>query len=220
MASEPPKYLWKVNHNGQKVLDGAFPPIHTVKIVLQMLEAEEGFPQSVAEQLRQTVFRAFAEPDRGIAAIDKVPSSDEEVESTVGNLSILVVDFQLAISMIGCNLEKWLELLPEERRQDVALEMSNVFTDEFQESGKMLQVQPFFENDFPGNMMKVFQSELQYLIPPTQAIRGTTEVWPFYYELSDAEESQSPIIPESLKSLAPLFSRRTKLSYRLLLLQK
>ena len=216
MASEPPKYLWKANHNGQKVLDGTFPPIHTVKIVLQMLEAEEGFPQSVAEQLRQTVFRAFAEPDRGIAAIDKVPSSDEEVESTVGNLSILLVDFQLAISMIGCNLGKWLELLPEERRQDVALEMSNVFTDEFQESGKMLQVQPFFENDFPGNMVKVFQSELQYLIPPNQMIHGTTEVWPFYFELSDAEESQSPIIPESLKSLAPLFSRRTKLSYRLL----
>ena len=117
MAAEPPpKYLWKTNQVGQKVLDGSIPPIFTVKTVLDMLESEGGFPQAVAEQLRQTVFRPFAEPDRGISVIDKVPSSEEEMGSTIANLAILQVDLSLAISMVGVNLEKWLMLLPEERR--------------------------------------------------------------------------------------------------------
>ena len=177
-----------------------------------MLESEDGFPQAVAEQLRQTVFRPFAEPDRGISVIDKVPSSKEEMESTIANLAILQVDFSLVISMVGVNLEKWLMVLPEERRKDVSTHMGNIVTAEFQDCGRMFQVQPFFENDFPRHTVRVFQNELMFLCPPDVNIPRTTESYPFYCIQHESELEKSPLFPESSRSLAPITTDHVSVS--------
>ena len=220
MAAALPPWLIDKDSIGQLALDSEFNPIYSVSMILDTLKTEAGFPGQLVEQLQGTAFPPYAEG--GVQAylpIDTVPDNMEEFVQKMENQTILQTDLTLAIGMLGNNIQKLLARVPAPVREATAQEVAEIFVESVNTPAEELNVEPFYIPKDDGvldeDILNVFKEGLQFIPLRTTVVENSPEAWP-YFTTKCPIDLGTEGVPVELEDLAPLFSRRTSLAYRLL----
>ena len=222
MAAGLPAWLKDKGSIGQMALDSEVTPMYSISTILETLQTEAGFPKQVVDQLQGTAFPLYSSGgEQAYLAIDTVPDNLEEFIQKMENQAILQTDLTLAVGMLGSNIQKLLSSVTATERQATAHEVAEIFVEEANASAEQLNLECFFVPkedgvyDHDGDIFDVFTDGLQFIPSRSTVVGESTEAWP-YYTTKCPLDLGTENVPVELEDLAPLFSRRTALAYRLL----
>ena len=220
MAAALPAWLIEKGAIGQLVLDSELNPMYSVSLILETLKVETGFPERVVSQLENTAFPPYSQGGiQAYLAIDTVAENSEEFVQQMENQAILQTDLSLAIGMLGGNIQKLIARVAEPVRAVTAREVAEIFVENANISAEQLNLESFYSIKEDGVLDKdifdVFTEGMQFIPLRNTVVEGSTEAWPYFITKCPLDLNTEGT-PLELDDLAPLFSRRTALAYRLL----
>ena len=220
MAAALPAWLIDKGAIGQLALDSEVSPMYSVSMILETLKIETGFPERVVSQLENTAFPPYSQGGiQAYLAIDTVAENLEEFVQQMENQKILQTDLTLAIGMLGGNIQKLIARVAEPIMTATAREVVEIYFESANVLAEQLNLESFYSPKDDGvldvHIFDVFTEGMQFIPLRSTVVEGSPEAWP-YYTTKCPLDLGTEGTPLELDDLAPLFSRRTALAYRLL----
>ena len=220
MAGALPAWLIEKGAIGQLALDSELSPMYSVSLILETLKMETGFPERVVSQLENTAFPPYSQGGiQAYLAIDTVAENSEEFIQQMENQAVLQTDLSLAIGMLGGNIQKLIARVAEPVRAVTAREVAEIFVENANVSAEQLNLESFYsikeDGVFDKDIFDVFTEGMHFIPLRNTVVEGSTEAWPYFITKCPLDLGTEGT-PLELDDLAPLFSRRTALAYRLL----